>query len=189
MPERPNLLFIFTDQQRADTMACYGNRMIETPNLNRLSDESFVFENAYVSAPICSPSRSTIMTGLWPHTSGVLKNNYPLDQSTPVIAEMLPGDYISGYYGKWHLGNEVKRQHGFDRWVSIEDQYRDYYQEADYGSTYSDHFHHLVEQGYEPDRDFEGAKGVFEAFRRQGERRAHQGYVPGGPRIGVHPHL
>ena len=83
MPERPNLLFIFTDQQRADTMACYGNRMIETPNLNRLSDESFVFENAYVSAPICSPSRSTIMTGLWPHTSGVLKNNYPLDPSTP----------------------------------------------------------------------------------------------------------
>ena len=79
MPERPNLLFIFTDQQRADTMACYGNRMIETPNLNRLSDESFVFENAYVSAPICSPSRSTIMTGLWPHTSGVLKNNFPLD--------------------------------------------------------------------------------------------------------------
>ena len=71
---------------------------------------------------------------------------------------MLPPDYISGYYGKWHLGNEVKRQHGFDRWVSIEDQYRDYYQEADYGSTYSDHFHHLVEQGYEPDRDFEGAK-------------------------------
>ena len=132
MPERPNLLFIFTDQQRADTMACYGNRMIETPNLNRLSDESFVFENAYVSAPICSPSRSTIMTGLWPHTSGVLKNNFPLDDSTPVISEMLPPDYISGYYGKWHLGNEVKRQHGFDRWVSIEDQYRDYYQEADY---------------------------------------------------------
>ena len=158
MPERPNLLFIFTDQQRADTMACYGNRMIETPNLNRLSDESFVFENAYVSAPICSPSRSTIMTGLWPHTSGVLKNNFPLDDSTPVISEMLPPDYISGYYGKWHLGNEVKRQHGFDRWVSIEDQYRDYYQESDYGSTYSDHFHHLVEHGYEPDRDFEGAK-------------------------------
>ena len=71
MPERPNLLFIFTDQQRADTMACYGNRMIETPNLNRLSDESFVFENAYVSAPICSPSRSTIMTGsVAPHERG-----------------------------------------------------------------------------------------------------------------------
>ena len=158
MPERPNLLFIFTDQQRADTMACYGNSLIETPNLNRLSDESFVFENAYVSAPICSPSRSTIMTGLWPHTSGVLKNNYPLSDSTPVISEMLPPDYISGYYGKWHLGNEVKRQHGFERWVSIEDQYRDYYQESETGSVYSDHYHFLVEHGYEPDRDFEGAK-------------------------------
>ncbi len=158
MPERPNLLFIFTDQQRADTMACYGNSIVRTPNLNRLSDRSFVFENAYVSTPICSPSRSTIMTGLWPHTSGVLKNNYPLPESVPVIAEMLPADYVSGYYGKWHLGNEVVKQHGFDRWVSIEDQYRDYYEAGGAAAIYSDHYHFLVECGYEPERDFEGAK-------------------------------
>ena len=48
-PDYPNLVYIFTDQQRADTMAAYGNDWIETPNLNRLADESFVFENAYVS--------------------------------------------------------------------------------------------------------------------------------------------
>ncbi len=158
MPERPNLLFIFTDQQRADTMACYGNSLIRTPNLDGLSGQSFVFENAYVSAPICSPSRSTIMTGLWPHTSGVLKNNYPLPESTPVVAEMLPADYVSGYYGKWHLGNEVVKQRGFDRWVSIEDQYRDYYRAGEYASVFSDHYHFLMGHGYEPDRDFEGAK-------------------------------
>ena len=63
MPDCPNILFIFTDQQRADTMACYGNTLIHTPNLNALADGSFVFENAYVSTPICAPSRSTIMTG------------------------------------------------------------------------------------------------------------------------------
>ena len=63
MSNKPNLLFIFTDQQRADTMSCYGNDLIETPNLNRFADSSFVFENAYVSTPICTPSRSTIMTG------------------------------------------------------------------------------------------------------------------------------
>ena len=57
--KKPNLLFIFTDQQRADTMSCYGNDQIETPAMNALADESFVFENAYVSQPVCSPSRAT----------------------------------------------------------------------------------------------------------------------------------
>ncbi len=46
-PHRPNLLFVFTDEQRYDTMACYGNDSIHTPNLNALAEESFVFENAY----------------------------------------------------------------------------------------------------------------------------------------------
>ena len=58
---KPNLLFIFTDQQRADTMRCYGNDHIDTPHLNALADKSFVFENAYVSQPVCSPSRATML--------------------------------------------------------------------------------------------------------------------------------
>ena len=49
MPERPNILFILADQQRFDTLACYGNSLIQTPNLNALADRSFVFENAYVA--------------------------------------------------------------------------------------------------------------------------------------------
>ena len=63
---KPNLLFIFTDQQRADTLECYGNTRVQAPNLNALAQESFVFENAYVSSPLCTPSRSTILTGLYP---------------------------------------------------------------------------------------------------------------------------
>jgi arylsulfatase A-like enzyme len=55
MTKQPNVVMIITDQQRADTMACYGNTVIKTPNLNKLADESFVFENAYVSQPICTP--------------------------------------------------------------------------------------------------------------------------------------
>jgi len=66
---RLNLLFIFTDEQRADTMAAYGNPHIEMPNLNQLASESVVFDQAYVTQPVCTPSRSSIMTGLYPHTS------------------------------------------------------------------------------------------------------------------------
>ena len=75
---KPNLLFIFTDQQRYDSLSCYGADWVHTPNLDRLADESFVFENAYVSQPVCTPSRSTIMTGLYPHTLGTTVNNIPL---------------------------------------------------------------------------------------------------------------
>ena len=157
MTRQPNILFIFTDQQRADTMACYGNDLIEAPNLNSLAAGSFVFENGYVSAPICTPSRSTILTGLWPHVNGCLKNNIRLDDSVRTIADLLPHEYHTGYYGKWHLGNEVIRQHGFDEWVSIEDQYRDYYTDDEYLSVFSDYHHFLVERGHEPDKESEGS--------------------------------
>ena len=71
---RPNLVFVFSDRQRFDTMECYGNDWINTPNLNSLSDESFVFDNCYVTQPVCAPARSSIMTGLFPHETGVPTN-------------------------------------------------------------------------------------------------------------------
>ena len=159
MPDRPNILFIFTDQQRADTLACYGNTLIHTPNLNSLADGSFVFENAYVSTPICAPSRSTIMTGTWPHTNGLVKNNIPLNPSVQTIAEMLPEEYLTANFGKWHLGDEVIRQHSFDRWVSIEDDssHRKFYSDPRYLSVFSDYHHFLIEKGFKPDMESEGA--------------------------------
>ena len=63
MPQ-PNLLFIFTDEQRSDTLAAYGNTRIQMPNLNRLAAQSVVFDRAYVTQPVCTPSRSTLLTGL-----------------------------------------------------------------------------------------------------------------------------
>ena len=89
-PDRPNLLFIFTDEQRADTMAAYGNDHIRTPNLNLLSKQSFVFENAYASQPVSTSSRSTILTGTYPHTNGCTSNNLTLHRDAKTIAEMAP---------------------------------------------------------------------------------------------------
>ena len=151
MTKQPNVVMIITDQQRADTMACYGNTVVKTPNLNKLSDESFVFENAYVSQPICTPSRSTILTGLFPHATGCGINNLPLSSDVPTIAEMAPPEYLTAYYGKWHLGNEVKLQRGFDEWLSCEDQYRKYYTSESLLENLSDYHHYLVDQGFVPD--------------------------------------
>jgi arylsulfatase A-like enzyme len=160
MADRFNLLYIFTDQQRADTMAAYGNNWINTPNLDRLASESFVFENCYVSSPICTPSRSTQMTGLWPHTNGCTKNNIPLPQEVDTVASFFPDDYHTAYYGKWHLGDEVIKRRGWDEWHSIEDQYRIWHTDAKHDEVLSDYHHYLVGNGFEPDKESRG-KRVF----------------------------
>jgi len=149
--EPMNLLFLCADEQRADTMAAYGNRRIHTPNLNRLAERSTVFERAYVTQPVCTPSRSSILTGSWPHANGCTQNNVPLPAETPCLPEFLPaGRYATGYYGKWHLGDEIRPQHGFDDWRSIEDQYRAYYSDRCRRDDRSDYHRFLVGNGLSP---------------------------------------
>jgi arylsulfatase A-like enzyme len=153
MADNFNLLFLFTDEQRYDTLAAYGNGHIQMPNLNRLAEESFVFDRAYVTQPICTPSRASLMTGLWPHTHGCTKNNIPLRAMTPCLPEMLPkGRYAAGYNGKWHLGDEIFAQHGFTEWCSTEDNYRRHYSPGTERTARSSYHHFLVSRGYRPAR-------------------------------------
>ena len=113
---KPNIVFLFSDQQRYDTMSCYGADHMNVPNLNKLSEESFIFKNAYVSQPVCTPARATLMTGLYPHTAGPTVNMINLPEDTRVISEMISDEYYKGYMGKWHLGNDIERQRGFNVW-------------------------------------------------------------------------
>ena len=147
---RPNILFILTDQQRQDSMACYGNDWIETPNLNTIADHGFVFENAYVTQPVCTPSRASIMTGLYPHAVGLHRNNIPLPADTRTIAELIGDDYYCGYFGKWHLGDDMVRQHGFDAWVSVEDFHRPRATKKEYRFLEANYNDHLRKHGVEP---------------------------------------
>ncbi|MFC1735659.1 sulfatase-like hydrolase/transferase [Candidatus Hydrogenedentota bacterium] len=149
--KKPNLLFIFTDEQRADTLAAYGNTQIHMPNLNKLAAESTVFERTYVTQAVCTPSRATIMTGLYPHTHGATENNVPLPVDVPCLPELLDDDdYVTAYHGKWHLGDEIFAQHGFDEWVSVEDFYAEYFSEGRDRSARSDYHHYLIKNGFEP---------------------------------------
>lgn len=153
MHKKKNLLFIFTDEQAVNTMACYGNHTIKTPNMDRLAKSSIIFDNAYVTQPVCTPSRSTIMTGLYPHTNGCTENNVPLQSSTPCITEM--GDfhaYRTAYYGKWHLGDEIFAQHGFNEWRGFDDGYHKYYSEGRDRGTLSSYHTFLTANGITPDQ-------------------------------------
>jgi arylsulfatase A-like enzyme len=150
--DRPNLLFLWADQQRPDTMRVYGNARIHAPNFNRLSEECAVFEHAYVSQPVCTPSRSTVMTGLWPHANGCVTNNIPLPERISCVPEILADpEYRTGYYGKWHLGDELFAQHGFEEWESIEDIYHEYFRPGKDRSLRSTYDRFLREKGYKPD--------------------------------------
>ncbi len=150
MPDRPNILFILTDQQRLDSMRCYGNDWIQTPSLDALADQSFVFENCYVTQPVCTPARASIMTGLYPQTTGLIGNNKPLGRDTKTIAEMISGDYLCAYYGKWHLGDDAIPQHGFEEWLSVEDFHRHQYTRKEYRFREADYNGFLRENGVEP---------------------------------------
>jgi arylsulfatase A-like enzyme len=166
-PQRPNLLFIFTDEQRWDTLPCYGNDAVQAPNLERLAAQGAVFEHAYVTQSVCTPSRSSLMTGYYPHTTGCIGNNVALPADMPTIAELVPDDYARGYVGKWHLGDEVIAQHGFEEWVSLDDEYRAHYSRPEYAETLSDYHHFLVDNGFEPDTEEHGARVFSRPFAAQ----------------------
>jgi arylsulfatase A-like enzyme len=155
---QPNLLYILTDQQRYDTLACYGNRQIQTPHLNRLADESTIFEHAYVTQPVCSPARASLMTGLYPHACGVTRCNVPLPTDLPTLADLVSDEYTCAHMGKWHLGDEIFAQHGFSRWVGSEDTYRRFYSTPERLAHLSDYHHFLAAAGYEPDAESLGQK-------------------------------
>ena len=178
--KKPNLLFLFTDEQRADSMAAYGNTKIDTPHLNRLAEESIVFPKCYVSQPVCTPSRSTIMTGLYPHTNGCTANNIPLELEVPCLPEMLP-ERRTAYFGKWHLGDEIYAQHGFDHWISIEDGYVPHYREGRDRNDRSTYHHWLVAHGHEPQGARPDSPGVFprSVATRMPEEHCKPAYLAG----------
>lgn len=148
--DRPNLLFLFTDEQRWDTLAAYGNEQIEMPHLNRLASQSTVFRHCICTQPVCTPSRGSIMTGLYPHKHGAVANNVPLNANARCLPELMTSEARTAYFGKWHLGDEIYPQHGFQEWHGIEDHYRPFYSEGRDRNDRSPYHHWLVEQGVSP---------------------------------------
>lgn len=103
--KRKNILLIMSDQQRLDTVSAYGlNSVCKTPNIDNLAKKGMKCTNAFTASAVCSPSRASIMTGLFPHNHGVIDNNTDLKDGVPLISEsMKDAGYYCGYAGKWHI--------------------------------------------------------------------------------------
>jgi len=156
---KPNLLVFLPDQQRPDTIGCYGGDPAIAPNLNALASQSFVFQNTYVTHPLCTPSRSSLLTGTWPHANGCTHNSVPLDHRLLCLPELIDDhDYRFAYMGKWHLGDELSAQHGFTDWVSIMNGREPRLTAEGRPIVACDYDRFLVSKGFQPDL---AGRGVF----------------------------
>lgn len=102
--ERPNILFICTDQQRYDALGCYGNPHVQSPAIDGLARDGVLFERCYVQSPVCAPARASISTGTYPHTHGLWANGVALPPHHRLFTRALAdAGYDCGMIGKQHL--------------------------------------------------------------------------------------
>lgn len=128
----PNVIFILADQWRGEAVGYAGNNDIITPNLDRLAEESIVFQNAVAVIPVCAPWRASFLTGQYPLTNGLFYNDKPLPTNAVTMGKIYKeAGYQTGYIGKWHLNGHTRgedpfsgrnkpvpkeRRQGFDYW-------------------------------------------------------------------------
>ena len=127
-PIRPNVIYVFADQWRAQATGYAGDVNARTPNLDQLALEGINFKNALSTCPSCTPYRASLLTGMYSTTHGLLLNDILLDPDSESMAKIyIEAGYNTAYWGKWHLGGpyrlayipEENRQ-GFDYWKVME---------------------------------------------------------------------
>ncbi len=118
LSNRPNVLLILTDQQSNIALGANGNPTLKTPAMDSLVAEGVSFTQSYTSYPVCSPARSSLMTGRMPHETGVMKNGAAIREGLPTLGEHFRSQGYRTYYaGKWHLPKGFGDPPGFEKLI------------------------------------------------------------------------
>ena len=119
-----NVVFVLTDDHRYDAMGFMGHPFLETPHLDSLASNGVHLKNAFVTTSLCSPSRASILTGLYTHKHRVIDNNRLVPEGTLFFPQFLQqAGYETGFIGKWHMGGaHDDPRPGFDHWISFRGQ-------------------------------------------------------------------
>lgn len=158
----PNVIWIFGDQHRAQTLGFRGDPNVSTPHLNRMATEGIVYTNAVTNTPLCCPARGTLLTSRYPHHC-VSAHEHPLPKGIPTIATAMKAEgYHTAYVGKWHLDGfaesngraamhitDPDRRGDFDHWVGYENN-NSPFDSWVHGGRGKDAFHYQL-PGYETD--------------------------------------
>jgi arylsulfatase A-like enzyme len=117
---RPNIIYIMSDDHAAHALSCYGSKINNTPNLDRLASGGILFANCFCTNSICAPCRAVVLTGKYSHLNGVIDNTVSFDGSQQTVAKLLrKAGYQTAMIGKWHLKSEPT---GFDYWQVLQGQ-------------------------------------------------------------------
>ncbi len=135
--QQPNIIFVMADDMGWGQTGYRGHPVLETPNLDAMAADGLRFERFYAGAPVCSPTRASVLTGRANDRTGVLQHGYALRRQEKTIAQALKqAGYVTGHFGKWHLNglrgpgapilatdNHHPGRFGFDEWVSVTNFY------------------------------------------------------------------
>ena len=114
---RPNILFIMSDDHAYQAISAYSDKLIQTPNIDKIAEEGILFSNACVTNSICAPSRATILTGKFSHLNGKVDNIFPFDTTQMTFPQLFQkAGYQTAMFVKLHFGNNPK---GFDDFLIL----------------------------------------------------------------------
>ncbi len=163
--KQPNILWICTDQQRWNTLGCYGNENAKTPNLDKLAENGTIFDTAFCQSPVCTPSRVSFLTGRYPRTARGRQNGQNIPKEEVLVTRLLhDAGYYGGLSGKLHISSvdksvvstcETRINDGYDEF------YWSHHHWNDWGTENNKYLKHLEEIGGSPaETPIEGSKHV-----------------------------
>ena len=163
MARRPNIVLVLSDQQRSDSLACYGNRFTSTPGTDAMAAAGKSFDAAFTPWPVCTPARGTMWTGVYPHAHGLIDNLYGVDNAfashsavkETVFDHLRQAGYLTAHFGKWHLG-EIQPPF-FDVW------------EESFNSRKGHWMDGLLDGEYRPNRQTDAALAFLKSWTNESQ--------------------